>query len=239
MLPTTRSAVCVRGTCCAVREERTAAPRPSRSGPAACRTTGQSASFRLLVMNTPMRRRAGPDGLVWSQRDRRGDAARLAVFHAPAPGINGPCVRHRRRQGWAGGTRRRPDPSQRDAVTGNGHGQPAVRAGAECGRGCRVAAARTTHGVLHRYVRVHWLQGMRGGVQGVERRPGRRVQPAGAGRTTTPVRSARAPGGTSPSSSSRGGSPGRNPGSAGCRPVRPPPRTTTAPRPVTAPRCVG
>jgi len=36
-----------------------------------------------------MRQRAGPDGLVWSQPHRRGEAARPAVFHAPAPRSTG------------------------------------------------------------------------------------------------------------------------------------------------------
>ncbi len=50
--------------------------------------------------------------------------------------------------------------------------------------------------------RLHRLQGLRGRVQGVERRPRRRARASRASPTTTPARSARAPGGTSRSSSS-------------------------------------
>ena len=76
----------------------------------------------------------------------------------------------------------------------------------------RAPAARR---VLHRHLGLHRLQGLRGGLQGVERRARTTGSTCSACRTTTPARWARTRGGTSRSSSSRGRRPpGRRPGRA-------------------------
>ena len=67
------------------------------------------------------------------------------------------------------------------------------------------AEARAAHGLLHRHVALHRLQGLRGRLQGVEPRPGRRSRASPATPTTTRARSAPTRGATSRSSSSAAG----------------------------------
>ena len=83
-------------------------------------------------------------------------------------------------------------------------GPPAARAGA-AGRRGRATAARAASrasGFFTDTTRLHRLQGVRGRVQGVERRARRPARLHAASPTTTPARSARTAGATSRSSSS-------------------------------------
>ena len=68
-------------------------------------------------------------------------------------------------------------------------------------RGRGLPRAPAADRVLHRHLGLHRLQGLRGGLQGVERASPRTASTCWAVVTTTPARSAPAPGGTSPSSS--------------------------------------
>ena len=97
------------------------------------------------------------------------------------------------------------------------------------GRRRRVAGPAGPQGLLHRHLDLHRLQGLRGGLQGVERASPRTASTCSAPPTTTPARSARAPGGTSRSSSSPSrsvasssgvGPPARRPRHAVLRPAR-------------------
>ena len=79
--------------------------------------------------------------------------------------------------------------------------------------------------------RLHRLQGLRGGLQGVEPRPGRRASTCSACRTTTPARSAPTPGGTSRSSSSRAADRAGTPVDLGMPSFAPPGAEDRRPRP--------
>ena len=76
-------------------------------------------------------------------------------------------------------------PARTDAVPPDAE-QP-VRA-ARPGARRRLRGRAAADGVLHRHQRLHRLQGVRGGLQGVERRPGLAVWTCWACRTTTPAR---------------------------------------------------
>ena len=140
-----------------------------------------------------------------------------------AAAARGGAAAARRRTTAAGPGSRRHRTTGSSAQSGGGR-RAATTTGAPDRRNSLLRAARprrrrgldrraAAQGLLHRHLDLHRLQGVRGGLQGVERRPRRRPRPARHRPTTTPARSAPAPGGTSRSSSNApSAEPRRRPG---------------------------
>ena len=175
-------------------------PLPSAAGPSTrsgCPTTGGSAAtpgHRRLgqrpVRRHPRPERAHPGVQGRLLRHPAGPPAHGPGAAATGRRATGPGRHHRRPTGNAPAHRHRPPrrtdrrPEEADASIGSN--QP-VRPDRP-GRRRRLGGPAAAQGLLHRHLDLHRLQGVRGGVQGVERRPRRTASTCSAPPTTTPAR---------------------------------------------------
>ncbi len=134
-------------------------PRPQRADPGE-----QGGHLRRTRRTAADRCRAAPA--------RRGLPTSLRGVRRPRPAYRDHRAGHRQSTTTATRPQHPPeDPDGRQA-------QP-VRAGGPCRRRGVRRRPPQAQGVLHRHQHLHRLQGLRGGVQGVERRPGRPLRDAG------------------------------------------------------------
>ncbi len=167
----------------------------------------------------PASARAADDGAAARRAGAGRDHGRDG--HGDLDGRRAPRTRRHVEQAVDGSTA--PPASRRHGARRRREGpqQPVRPAGRSGGRRRVRRRPPGTRRLLHRHLGVHRLQGLRGGLQDVERRAGRRPRSARHVVRQHRARWARTRGGTSPSSSSRGRPATRTPAWPGCRRERP------------------
>ena len=202
--------------------------RRRRAWSAATRPTTCSASPSTRTCTSRSRKVASCDIRPGRRPDRPGSAATSSSDYRRRAGHHRrrPATRQRTPEPRSGDATRTPDRRAIDEhPPGPDPADPAARR--------RLGRTARAQGLLHRHLDLHRLQGLRGGLQGVERHPGGRASTCSAPPTTTPARSAPARGATSRSSSSpsRSGARnrvGRRPSTSACRPAPPAAPATAA-----------